>query len=68
MSAYRALVRGVNFLGDERRFGDPDPRRDAKEKDDAAMSVAVMMNQMFRLGVGLAIWCAVRQILMVWST
>ncbi len=57
----------MSFLGDERRPGDPDPRRDAKEKEEAAMSVAVMLSQMFRVGVGLAAWCAVRQILMVWS-
>ncbi len=50
--------------------GDPDPRRDAnaKEKEDVAMSVAVMMNQMFRVGVGFAAWCALRQVLMVWLT
>jgi len=47
--------------------GDPDPRCDAKEKD-VAMSVAVMMNQMFRVGVGFAAWCALRQVLMVWLT
>ncbi len=34
-------------------------------KEDVAMSVAVMMNQMFRVGVGFAAWCALRQILMV---
>ena len=32
------------------------------------MSVAVMMNQLFRVGVGFAAWCALRQILMVWLT
>jgi hypothetical protein len=32
------------------------------------MSVAVMMNQMFRVGVGFAAWCALRQVLMVWLT
>ncbi len=58
----------MNFLGHERRPGDPDPRRDAKEKEDVAMSVAVMMNQMVRVGVGFAAWCALRQVLMVWLT
>jgi hypothetical protein len=47
--------------------GGPDPRRDA-EKEEVAMSVAVMMNQMFRVGVGFVAWCALRQVLMVWLT
>lgn len=28
----------------------------------------VAMHQMFRVGVGFAAWCALRQILMVWLT
>ncbi len=47
--------------------GGPDLRRDAK-REDVAMSVAVMTNQMFRVGVGFAAWCALRQVLMVWLT
>jgi hypothetical protein len=38
------------------------------KKEDVAMSVAVMMNQMFRVGVGFVAWCALRQVLMVWLT
>ncbi len=32
------------------------------------MSVAVMTNQMFRVGVGYAAWCELPQNLMVWMT
>jgi hypothetical protein len=30
------------------------------------MTAANMMNQMFRVTVGFAAWCVVRQVLMVW--
>ncbi len=46
----------------------PRPDADAKEKEDLAMSVAVMMNQMFRVAVGFVFWAALRQVLMVWLT
>ncbi len=41
--------------------------RKKQDKEERSMTT-VAMNQMFRVGVGFAAWCALRQVLMVWLT
>lgn len=40
---------------------------EAGQEEERSMST-VAMNQIFRVGVGFAAWCALRQVLMVWLT
>ena len=40
---------------------------EARLREERSMST-VALNQMFRVGVGFAAWCALRQVLMVWLT
>lgn len=43
-------------------------RTEETARDEERSMSTVAMNQMFRVGVGFAAWCVLRQVLMVWLT
>lgn len=64
------LVRGVNYRWASRvakSYSAVNGLRKPARDEERSMST-VAMNQMFRVGVGFAAWCALRQVLMVWLT
>ena len=42
-----------------------DSLKERNRKEQSMTTVAI--NQIFRVGVGFAAWCALRQVLMIWS-